>query len=397
MALLDFDPAVPGSPDPYPLLHRLRQEDPIHWSETAGTWVLTRYADAVEFLRRADFSRQLYVDSLLRKYGDEPILQAQKRELVFLDAPEHSRLKKLLMQAFTPRMVAERQPDIDAVVHELVDAAVAKGSFDLIADVAYPVNSLVISMFLGVPPEDRDQLRQAVEGIIAARGVTRTAEGMQKGDEAARFFDGYFDALADRRRSSPGRDLLTALLQAEADGDRLEHQQLLSVLGTLYAAGHSATRNLIGNGMLALLRHPDELARARSGLLATALEEMLRYDSPTQATNPMLAVRDVEIGGRTIRQGQSVIVQIGACNRDPAHFPEPDRFDAGRQPNEHLAFSHGAHFCLGAVMARATGRAVFQRLLERCPSLRQGAGELEWIQADRFRGLVALPLTVSER
>lgn len=392
MDLLDFDPAVPGVPDPYPLLHRLRREDPVHWSESAGTWVLTRYADAVEFLRRPDFSRQLYVDSLVRKYGDEPILQAQRRELVFLDDPEHSRLKKLLMQAFTPRMVAERQPDIDAVVHDLVDRAVEKGTFDLVADVGYPVNSLVISMFLGVPPEDRDRLRQAVEGIVAARGVTRTAEGMRRGDEAARFFDGYFEGLARSRRASPGPDLLTALLQAEEEGYRLEHQQLLSVLGTLYAAGHSATRNLISNGMLALLRHPEELARVTGGLVDTAVEEMLRYDSPTQATNPMLAVQDAEVGGRTIRQGQAVIVQIGACNRDPARFPDPDRFDAGRKPNDHLAFSTGAHFCLGAVMARAIGRAVFRRLLERCPSPGLGPGDLQWIHADRFRGLAALPI-----
>ncbi|MGH6678114.1 MAG: cytochrome P450, partial [Bradyrhizobium sp.] len=270
-----------------------------------------------------------------------------------------------------------------------------RGEMDVIADFAYPLPSIAICEMLGVPEADRGQMHKWVEGIVAARGVVRTREMMDEGDRVTQNFDDYFTRRIEQTQEHPGDDLLSALLTADDHEDKLSRLELLTILSTLFAAGHATTTNLIGNGLLALIRNPDQMERLRKnpGLIGSAVEEMLRYDSPTQAVSPMVAREDLEIGGKGIKKGQTVSVLIGACNRDPEAFPQPDNFDAGREGKEHLAFSHGIHYCLGAGLARLEGQVAIFHLLDRMPKLKLASDHLEFKEMGRFRGLRTLPIT----
>ncbi|HEY6395024.1 MAG TPA: cytochrome P450, partial [Candidatus Binataceae bacterium] len=254
----------------------------------------------------------------------------------------------------------------------------------------------VIAQMLGVPPEDWETLRGWVHGIVLSRGIVRTPEMMAEGDASARNFDEYLRRLIAEKKFSLGGDLMSALLSVEEKGKKLSDDQIVTMIETLFAAGHATTRNLIGNGVLALLRNPAELKKLREnpGMIASAVEEMLRYDSPTQAPSPQIATEDVVLGGHRINKGETVSVLFGAANRDPARFPEPDRFEIARKDNEHLAFSHGIHYCLGASLARMEAQIAIAALVRRMPSMRLASENLEWRKAGRFRGLVALPVEV---
>jgi pimeloyl-[acyl-carrier protein] synthase len=390
----DVDPTLPGHPDPYPLLHRLRADDPVHFNEFIGGWVLSRYADAIAYLRDRRFSRVAYLDKMRAKFGDQPILDLQAGELAFNDAPNHTMLKGLAAKAFSPNAIAAARPNLEARVEEALERLEGAGRMDVIADFAYPLPADAISAMIGVPREDWEMLRGFVDGVILSRGIVRTSAMMAEGDRSARQFMQYLRALVKERRAKPADDLLSAIIAAEERGRRLTDEEVVTMAEQLFTAGHGTTRNLIGSAVLALIRNPAELERLRKNpeLIESAIEEALRYDSPTQAPNPQVATDDLELGGRKISKGDVVTVLIGAANRDPAKFQEPDRFDIARADGEHLAFSHGTHYCLGASLARLQAQIAVGAIVRRMPKLRLATDHLKWKTMGRFRGLESLPV-----
>jgi pimeloyl-[acyl-carrier protein] synthase len=390
----DVDPTLPGHPDPYPLLHRLRTDDPVHFSAFINGWVLTRYADAITFLRDRRFSRVAFLDKMRAKFGDQPILDLQAGELAFNDPPNHAMLKGLAAKAFSPNAIAAARPNLEARVEEVLDGLAGAGHMDVIADFAYPLPADAISAMVGVPRADWPMLRGFVDGVILSRGIVRTPAMMAEGDRSARQFMDYLRALVKERRVRPQADLMSAVMASEERGLRLTDDQVITMAEQLFTAGHGTTRNLIGSALLALMQNPPEFKRLRENpqLIESAIEEALRYDSPTQAPNPQVATDDLEIGGRKISSGEVVTVLIGAANRDPAKFPDPDSFDVARADGEHLAFSHGAHYCLGASLARLQAQIAVGAIVRRMPRLRLATDQLKWKTMGRFRGLESLPV-----
>jgi cytochrome P450 len=391
---LDVDPTLPGHPNPYPLFHRLRADDPVHYSPFIGGWVLTRYADAIACLRNHRFSRVAFLDTMRAKFGEQPILQLQAGELAFNDPPIHTALRGLIAKAFSPGAIEAARPAIAARVEEALDRLDGAGRMDVIADFAYPLPADAISAMLGVPREDWNRLRGFVDGVIVSRGIVRTPAMIAEGDRSAREFLDYLHELVKERRARPSNDLLSATIAAEERGRRLTDEEVVTMAEQLFTAGHGTTRNLIGSAVLALLQNPMELEKLRDNpdLIESAIEEVLRFESPTQAPNPQVATAELEIGGRKIAAGDVVTVLIGATNRDPAKFPDPDRFDIARIDGEHLAFSHGTHYCLGASLARLQAQVAVGALIRRMPRLRLATADLKWKVMGRFRGLELLPV-----
>jgi cytochrome P450 len=390
----DFNPTLPGHPDPYPIYHRLRAEHPVFFSARMNGWVLSRYADALTLLHDQRFVRRGYIDGLRQRFGEGPLLSTYSHDLGFQDPPDHTRLRALVNKAFTPIAVERMRPRIQAIADRLIDRAASRGAMDVIADLAYPLPVAVISDMLGIPEEEREHCREWTHAIVVARGLVHTPEIMRAANDAMAGMTALIRELARARRSSPRDDLLSALVAAEESGDKLTLDELVATVASLYGAGHETTKNLIGNGVVALLRHHGELARLRAQpeLIGDAVEEVLRFDSPTQAPPPRIARDDAMIGGVRIRAGDAVSVLLGAVNRDPAEFPEPDRFDITREPNRHLAFSMGIHFCLGAGLARVEAQVALATLIRRMPQLRLATDQIEWQVADRFRGPRAVPV-----
>ncbi|MEW2505642.1 cytochrome P450 [Amycolatopsis sp. NPDC047767] len=318
------------------------------------------------------------------------------RAFAFLNPPDHTRLRGLVGKAFTARTVEALVPRVEELVGEFVGRVVAAGEGDLMAELAVPLPVTVIAELLGVPVGDRERFgawsgamaRAAEPGFLLAPGVAEAAAG------ARREFVGYFRELAAERRRAPGDDLLSALVAVADEGERLSEGELLVTLTLLLVAGHETTTNLIGNGVLALLRNPEQYrALARDAALAEgAVEEVLRYDSPIQLTTRTV-LTDTTLGGVELAAGTTVLVLVGAANRDPRVFDEPDRFDITRAPGRHLAFGRGIHFCLGAPLARLQGRTVLRELARRAPELRP-TGEPEWAETVTLRGLRTLPVVV---
>jgi len=387
-----LDPAVLS--DPYPLFHRLRTEDPVHWEADLEFWALTRYADAVYALRE---------DSLLSSaIHDSPrpggVGLSSARWFVFLDPPRHTRLRALVHSAFTPQVVEGLRARIQAIVDELLDRAAEAGRLDLIADLGFPLPAIVIAELLGVPAEDRAQFRAWSADLAAAGGLVRMAadgaERLSRARAGGAALNAYFRDIIRERRRAPRDDLVSRLTGVQSAEGTLSEEELVDTCALLLFAGHETTTNLIGNGMLALLRHPDELSRLRAdpSLIGPAVEELLRYDSPVQM-RVRVARETVEIGGRRIAKGQRVLILVGAANRDPARFPDPDRLDIARPDNRHLAFGHGIHFCTGAPLARLEGAIAIRRLLRRFPRLELTTDQLAWRETLTLRALNALPVS----
>jgi pimeloyl-[acyl-carrier protein] synthase len=386
----DIDPTLPGYADPYPHFQRLREADPVHFSPVMNGWVLTRYADAIAYLRDHRFSRVKMLDAAEAQFGDSPILKLQRAELAFNDPPEHTRLKNVMGRLLAPQAIERMRGAIQSLVARLLDRFAGARRMDVIADFAYEMPAETICAMLAVPQADRKRMREYVEGVVLARGIVRTPETTAIGDRAARGFVAYLGRLVRARRANPADDFLSALLT----NHQISDDEAATMAEQFFTAGHATTRNLIGNAVLALLRNPGELKRLRDcpKLIAGTIEETLRYDPPTQAPSPQIALQDVQIGDRMIRAGERASVLFGATNRDPARFADPDRFDIGRPDNEHLGFSHGVHFCVGAGIARMEARIAVAALVERMPALRLASDELKWHKMGRFRGLVALPV-----
>ena len=383
------------TPDPYPVYRWYRENRPTSWD--GWSWTLTRYADVRDALRDPRFvASRIHPDAAwLETSGLGPLFNTHARMMLFVDAPDHTRLRGLVNKAFTPRTVEAMRANTQSLVDGMLDAAEAKGSLDIIQDLAYPLPVTVIATLLGVPVEERDQFRKWSEGVAGFIGGTSEPEPemMARALTSVVEMRDYFLKMAADRRKTPRDDMLTALALAEEQGDRLNSEELVANCILLMVAGHETTTNLIGNGTLLLLQNPEERRRleANPQLINTAVEEMLRYDSPVQGTSRM-AAEDIQLGEITVQKGQSVSLMIGAANHDAAQFADAERFDVGRSENRHLSFSHGAHFCVGAALARMEGQIALTTLLRRFPTLQLTDAKLAWRNNYTLRGLTALPV-----
>jgi cytochrome P450 len=395
MADFQFNPMDPAFvADPYPTYHRLRTKDPVHHSPL-GFWVLTRYDDVVAALRDPRLAKEAIASFVAARFG-APV-PAMGLSMLDRDPPDHTRLRGLVSKAFTPRVVEGLRPRIQQIVDDLIDGVATRGSMDLIEEFAYPIPVAVICEMLGVPVEDHERFKDW--SLDVARGLDLIwlgpeSEVGRRSVTARQALADYFRGLIAQRRAAPRSDMLSGLIAAEEAGDKLNEVELLATCILLLIAGHETTVNLIGNGMLALLRHRDQLERLQRepGLIGTAVEELLRFDGPVQRT-ARIPSEDVTIGGETIAKGEMVMPFIGAADRDPAQFHDPDRLDIGRAENRHIAFGWGIHFCLGAPLARLEGQIAIGTLLRRLPKVSLAMETPEYRQSLTLRGLKALRVT----
>jgi len=392
-----MDPEVLA--DPYPLYRRLRSERPVHWDPYLHSWVVTRYDDVVRVLHRFSANRTPTPEQLTTKGLSElnPIARMMVRQMLFLDAPAHTRLRSLSSHAFTPRRVAVLAEHIRDIAERLLDAVAPKGRMELIGDFAAPLPAIVTAEMLGLPTADHDKLKGWSADFAEVLGnFQHNPERAARTLRATEAMTSYFREAIREQRAHPRDGLVSDLLSAEVDGDRLTEDEVIANCIITMVGGQETTTNLIGNGVLALLRNPDQLARLRAqpALMPSAVEELLRYESPSQHT-ARLAPDDVELGGRAIKKRQAVIAVMGAANRDPERFPEPDRLDLGRQDNRHVAFGWGAHFCFGAPLARIEGQLALETLLRRFSKIVPEPAPVVWRQNLGLRGLEALPLSVT--
>jgi cytochrome P450 len=383
--------------DPYPTYTRLRAKDPVHRSALFPGYVATRYADVAFVMKDSRFAADRSKSTAAQKINfDEigPFMQWLSRSLLSIDPPDHTRLRSLVSKAFTPRAVEAMRPRIEQIVEDLLDVVQERGRMDVIADLAYPLPVIVIAEMLGVPAGDRhlfkrwsDDLAEGLEPILSPNQIERANRSVTE-------LTDYLRAIIKERRGELRDDLLSALISASDEGDRLSEDELFGTCILLLAAGNETTTNLIGNGLLALLRKPDQLETLRRypSLIESAVEELLRYDSPVQMSD-RVATEDIQVGRTHVLKGESVAVVFGAANRDPDQFADPDRLDVTRNPNRHFSFGYGIHFCLGAPLARVEGQIAINAILRRLPNLRLLTDTPRWRPTITLRGLKALPVS----
>jgi cytochrome P450 len=395
MGGIEFNPMDPAFvADPYPTYHRLRAEDPVHHSPL-GFWVLTRYDDVVAALRDPRLAKEAIAAFVAARFG-API-PALGLSMLDRDPPDHTRLRSLVSKAFTPRVVEGLRPRIQQIVDGLLAGVAEAGSMDLVEEFAYPLPVIVICEMLGVPVADQERFKAWSLDIARSLDTIMLppdSDVGRRGVSARHGLADYFRELIAERRTKPRADMLSALIAAEEAGDKLNENELLATCILLLVAGHETTVNLLSNGTLALLRNPDQLRRLRENpaLIGTAVEELLRYDGPVQRT-ARIPSEDMTIAGRKIAAGEMVMPFLGAADRDPAQFPEPDRLDIGRRDNRHIAFGLGIHFCLGAPLARIEGQIAINALVQRFPKLALATETPEFRQSLTLRGLKSLPLS----
>ncbi len=382
--------------NPYPTYHALREHDPVH-ALPGGGYFLSRYADCVAVYKDTHAYSSDKKREFAPKYGDSLLFEHHTTSLVFNDPPLHTRVRRIIAGALTPRAIADMEAPVTALVDGLLDAMARKGEADLIADLAAAVPVEVIGNLLAVPHEERFPLRDWSLAILGALEPVLTPEQQARGEQAVADFLAYLRRLVADRRARPGdpeRDVLTRLIQGESEGERLSERELLHNIIFILNAGHETTTNLIGNGLYALLEWPEEKARliAEPRLIRSAVEELLRFESSNQLGN-RATTRALTLGGIDMPAGTFITIGIGAANRDPAEFPDPDRLDVAREPNRHLAFGSGAHVCAGLNVARLEGRIAVQRFLARFPAYRL-AGEPVRGGRARFRGFLSIPVAL---
>ena len=390
---VSYNPLSPEvAQDPYPTYAKLRGRDPVHRSRLMDQWVFSRYADVDAILRdHRHFSSDPRKRAASRRRGSLP--NVEEPSMLFLDPPDHTRLRALVNKAFTPRAVAALEPHIRELMTTLLDAVDDPAAFDLMEAVAKPLPVIVIAEMLGIPPEDRAQFAAWSDQRARILEPTLSPEERETADAAMRSLDEYLMPIISERKTDPKDDIISALAQAEEEGDKLTEREVLIMLRLLLVAGNETTTNLIGNGVLALLRHPDQLAAVREdpGLIPAAVEELLRFDSPVQV-DMRSVLDDCDVNGFPLRRGDSVVMLLGSANRDPDQFEAPDRLDIRPREQNHLAFGRGIHHCLGAPLARLEGRVVLETLIERfasmsllddCPAFRNSVV---------LRGLDSLPV-----
>jgi cytochrome P450 len=400
-----FDPTFTANP--YPTYAQLRSYAPVHrvtLPDGRRVWLVTRYDDVASVLKDERFAKdwrnapppeQLAPEQLAHLYpASKELAKLQIGNFLFVDPPDHKRLRVLVSKAFTPRLIEQMRGRVQAIADVLLDAVEDKGEMDLIDDYAYPLPVTVIAGLLGVPAEDRHKFREWTATAVSAN---RTQEYVEKVlVPHMRALTDYLQAMFEEKRKDPEDDLISALVRAEEAGDKLSEDELLGTLFLLLVAGYETTVNLIGNGTLALLQHPDQLQKLRDdpSLIKAAIEEVLRYDAPFEISTERFAREDVAIGETVIPKGEVVMAVIAAANHDPERFPEPNTLDITRTDNKHLTFGKGIHFCLGAPLARMEGQIAIGTLLRRMPNLRlKGSPEsLVWRPGLIFHGLQGLPV-----
>ncbi len=393
-----LDPEVLA--DPYPLFHRLRTEDPVHWDPFLHAWVATRYNDVVTVLHHYSAERTPTPEQLaaMGLAALNPISEIMVKQMLFLDPPTHTRLRSLASQAFTPQRVEVLRGHIRDITDRLLDKVQAKGRMDVIADLAEPLPCIVTAEMLGVPVDDYQQLKAWSQDFAEMLGnFQHNPERAPRILKSVLEMADYFRSAMREQRLRPRDGLVSSLMNAEIQGDRLSQEEVVANCIVTMVGGQETTTNLIGNGVLALLRNPDQLEKLRSdlSLIPSAVEELLRYESPSQHT-ARLAPEDTILGGRRIRKRQAVIAVMAAGNRDPERFPDPDRLDITRADNRHLAFGWAAHFCFGAALARIEGQVAFELMLRRLPNWALESGPLVWRSNLGLRGLTRLPLRFGE-
>jgi cytochrome P450 len=399
---MDVDIASPShKANPYPFYAHLRAESPVHRVTLPGrqaAWLITRYDDVAAALKDERLVKDKLAAMTTEQAAKQPwvprLFRPLMRNMLDLDPPDHTRLRALVHRSFTPRLVERMRGRVQSLADDLLDAARGLGSMDLIRDYALPIPTTIIAELLGVPDADRHRFHRWSRSIVSA---TPSGWGMMKAIPSVLAFLRYIRRLVAARRDQPRDDLVGALVQAEEAGERLSEDELVAMVFLLLVAGHETTVNLIGNGTLALLENPDQAERLRGDptLLKSAVEELLRYDSPLETATERYAREDVTMAGVTIPRGGLVYAVLASANRDERQFPNPDVLDIAREPNRHLSFGLGPHFCLGAPLARLEGQVAIGTLLNLLPDLRLSVPpeSLRWRRGLVLRGLEALPVT----
>jgi cytochrome P450 len=396
MRAMPFDLSGPDfRADPYPFLRRLRETDPVFLSPLR-VWLLTAYADGLATLGDPRFGHpdyKAYKAAVLPQRQNLPVDVLRSNMMICKNPPDHTRLRGVVTDFLTPSLVDGLRPRIEAIVGQLLDRVQATGRMDVIADLAYPLPITVIGEVVGMPADVADRSRGLARELFGAFDVITTKATIRLANAAGQQLFQDFRRLIDERRRRPANDMISALIHAQERENRLNDEELLANCALLFIAGHETTVGLIGNGLLALLRHPGEFRKLRDDptLIGSAVEELLRYDSPIQFAG-RIAREDVPIGGKVIRKGQTAYVLIGAANRDPAQFPEPDRLDITRKDNRHLAFGTGMHACVAGRLARLEAQIAITALLNRMPDARVASDQLDWWPGFSARGLRSLPL-----
>ena len=391
--------------NPYPVFDQLRSNDPVFWSAENSYWILTRYADIISLIQSDQLSSNRIVAHAARmpneaKQHFRPFFTAVSSWMLMIDPPDHTRLRGLVNKAFTPRVVENMRGLVQRLVDEMLAAAKKQGRMDIITDLANPLPATVISELLGVPATDQRQFKAWSDDIALALSGIDTAATKEElfalynlGQRSFLALSDYFRERVIELRRHPQENLLSALAQAEEQGDRLTEDELFANCVLLMIAGHETTTNLIGNGLLALLQNPGqrEALSANPDLIVSAVEELLRYDSPVQKMG-RIALADIHIAGKQIEKGQLVCFSFAAANRDPEQFESPNQLDIARKPNRHLAFGHGLHYCVGAALARLEGQIAINSILRSLPKLELANEKLEWHRNFTLRGLKSLPV-----
>jgi cytochrome P450 len=402
MVTAQFNPIGPEAlANPYPMYKALREAAPVSWNEMFESWVFTRFRDVDAILMDQRFSAdrskaQTRFSEMIRQQQAEFGPFSQAPTMLTSDPPEHTRLRRLVSKAFTPRAVENLRPRIREIIDELLDG-IRGDEFDLVEEIAYPLPVIVISEMLGVPPKDRADFKRWSDDVVATLGGPFTPpDVMERARKSIEELAEYLSGVIAERRAEPRGDLISGLIAAEDNGTVLSEVEIFSTTILLLIAGNETTTNLIGNAMYTLLQNPEQLALLRSDLtlMPSAVEEVLRYNGPVQAT-ARVAMTDIELAGITVKQGQMAMAVLGAANHDPEKFADPERFDVRRNPTDHLAFGDGIHFCLGAPLARAEAQIAFEEILRRFPHI-ELAGEPTWGGTFIIRGAKKLPLRVSQ-
>jgi cytochrome P450 len=403
---LSFDEIL-VSPDfiknPYAVLRQMREECPVYWSEAIGGWILTRYDDIItSFKNTSYFSNEGRLGKAVEYLPPEKRAHYKAFEnhyatkgLLHSDPPDHTRLRSLIIKEFTPSVVEQMRPRIQAVVNSLIDAAEKKGRMDLVPEFAAALPVGVIAEILGVPPQDRHLFKKWADAILSFQGVNKPSEAdLSRAQQGLVEIRPYLLGMINERRQRPTQDLMSKFVAVESAGERLTESELINTCVTLFTAGHETTLSLISNTIYTLLRNPDqmELLRNNPDLLDSTLEESLRYESPV-ARQTRLMKQDFTLNGQLVKKGQMVFQMLNAANRDPAYFTNPETFDIRREKNRHIAFGQGIHFCVGATLARTEGFVAIGTLIKRLPKLRLVNPEADWdIQKRNSRVLKTLHL-----
>lgn len=390
--------------DPYPLLRQLQEQEPVYWSETIGGWIVTRYDDIVPTFRDvahfSNYGRFAKTVEYLPPEDRQKLapfeIHYRQKSLLQSDPPDHTRLRALMVKPFNAVSIEAMRPKIIKIVNDVIDSVESRGQMDVIRDLAYPLPFSVLGVIMGLPGDRQEEIKHWADEILLFQGVNRpTVELLERSQAALLAMRSYLKELVDDKRQNPAGDVISQMVRAEAEGNRLTEQELVYTCVTIMGAGHETTTSLIGNGLNTILNHPEQWQKLRENpsLMTSAIEEMLRYESPV-ARQPRVIKYDIELGGMNLRKGQVAFQMLNAANRDPDYFTDPDTFNIERQNNKHLAFGMGIHFCLGAGLARTEAQEVFKAIMERLPDIQLASKKAVWDRhKPNSRMLHTLPVT----